>query len=439
MDEGLNTFVQFLAEQSWEDEYPSRRGEPKNIVSYLTSELQVPVMTNSESILQFGNNAYGKPATALNILRESILGRELFDFAFAEYSRRWAFRRPQPADLFRTLEDASGIDLDWFWRGWFYSTDHADLAIERVTHFTLDTRDPDVDKPSQRRERDGEPETLTEARNAAAPKRTDRFPELADFYNSFDELDVTEEDRREYRRFIRKLEEGEAELLAVPWQFYAVRFRNVGGLVMPIILEVTYEGGRTEEFRIPAEIWRRDPSVVTRLLVTEEPIARLVLDPHLEIADADRTNNAFPSELVPGRFGLEPDEERKNPMQIALREEQRVRTEAAARTLGERLLAEWRNGGDTRTTPAEAESALLAAAGAQRLLADPWGKAFEIDFSGDPQDGAEETQVRFALIRCHGPDQEAATRDDLRYVIYRDGRFEPHERGEGEREEGSRR
>ncbi len=146
MDEGLNTFLQYLSEQEWEDQYPSRRGEPSDIVGYMSGPNQVPIMTNSESLLQFGENAYAKPATALNILRETILGRELFDFAFKEYARRWKFKRPMPADFFRTMEDASGVDLDWFWRGWFYSTDHVDLAIGRIQQLNIDTREPSVEK-----------------------------------------------------------------------------------------------------------------------------------------------------------------------------------------------------------------------------------------------------------------------------------------------------
>ena len=132
MDEGLNTFLQFLTEQAWEEGYPSRRGEPAKMTEYMASATQVPIMTNSESIHQFGNNAYGKPATALNILRESIMGRELFDHAFREYAERWQFRRPTPADFFRTMEDASAMDLDWFWRGWFYGTGHVDVALGEV-------------------------------------------------------------------------------------------------------------------------------------------------------------------------------------------------------------------------------------------------------------------------------------------------------------------
>ena len=154
MDEGLNSFVQFVAEQEWEEDYPSWRGKPEKIVKYLKSQNRVPVMSNSESLLQFGNNAYGLPATALNILRETILGRELFDHAFRTYSRRWRFKRPEPADFFRSLEDASAVDLDWFWRAWFYSTDHVEIGSEQVRQYTLDTRDPDVDKPAKKMERE---------------------------------------------------------------------------------------------------------------------------------------------------------------------------------------------------------------------------------------------------------------------------------------------
>jgi hypothetical protein len=434
MDEGLNTFVQFLTEQTWEDAYPSRRGEPENIVEYLKSARQVPIMTNSESIQQFGRNAYAKPATAMNILRESILGRELFDFAFAEYSRRWAFKRPQPADLFRTLEDASGLDLDWFWRGWFYSTDHCDIAIDRVVHYTLRTRDPDIDKGYDRERRDAAPESLSKILNRDVPKRTDRFPELLDFYNSFDDLEVTDEDRRAYDRFLARLSEGDRELLAVPWNFYALRFRNIGGLVMPLVVRITYESGRVEDLRIPAEIWRRDDTLVTRLLVTEEPIASLLLDPHAETADADRHNNHFPSTMERETFTIEERPTRDNPMQIALRSKQRSETETAAKKLGERLYAEWKRSPGEDAPPADAEGDLLRAAESERLLADPWGNRFKIVFSAAPVGEGEESETRFALIRCDGPDQEAATRDDLRFVVYRDGRVEPTSRGDEEPE-----
>ena len=149
MDEGLNSFVEYLTEQEFERDYPSRRGPPENIVEYMKGDKSgiVPIMTNSESILQFGNNAYGKPATALNILRETIMGRELFDYAFKTYSERWAFKHPTPADFFRTMEDASAVDLDWFWRGWFYTNDCVDISLDQVNWFKINSANPDIENP----------------------------------------------------------------------------------------------------------------------------------------------------------------------------------------------------------------------------------------------------------------------------------------------------
>lgn len=315
MDEGLNTFLQYLSEQEWEENYPSRRGEPKKIVPYMSSTNQVPIMTNSESILQFGNNAYAKPATALNILRETILGRELFDYSFKEYARRWKFKRPMPSDFFRTMEDASGVDLDWFWRGWFYTTDHVDISIEKVRALKLDTKNPDVTKTEKKKERDEEPTTLSEKRNKDLPKRVDAYPELKDFYNSFDQLDVTEADKKGYTNFLKGLSEEEKKLLTTKRHFYVVDFKNLGGLVMPIILELEFENGDKKELRIPAEIWRRDCEQVSKLIITKEPLKSLTLDPHLETADVDLENNNFPRRMVPSRFQLFKTKKEKNEMQ----------------------------------------------------------------------------------------------------------------------------
>lgn len=315
MDEGLNTFLQYLSEVEWEEKYPSTRGEPKNIVPYMISSDQVPIMTNSESLLQFGNNAYGKPATALNILRETVLGRELFDFAFREYARRWKFRRPQPADFFRTMEDASGVDLDWFWRGWFYSTDHTDIAIDRVRQLQLDTRDPELDKAARRKEREEEPETLSKQRNKKLPKVEESDPEIRDFYNKYDELDVTEKDRKAYQDLLAKLTPEEKALLRSGLNFYVIDLRNIGGLVMPVIFDIRYTDGSREEVRIPAEIWRRNSSTVSKLLFTKKELASITLDPHLETADAELENNYWPRRPVKSRFQLFKEEKKPNPMQ----------------------------------------------------------------------------------------------------------------------------
>lgn len=316
MDEGLNSFLQFLAEQEWERNYPSRRGEPKNITEYMESQAQVPIMTNSESVLQFGNNAYGKPATALNVLRETVLGRELFDYAFKEYARRWKFKRPMPADFFRTMEDASGTDLDWFWRGWFYSTDHTDISIEKVRLYTLDTSNPEVEKGAARREREAQPETLSQQRNRDIPKRIEQFPSLKDFYNTYDQFLVTDREREEFQKHLATLTERERALLTSGMNFYVVDLKNVGGLVMPIILQVDYADGSTEELRLPAEIWRFNNSEVSKLIVTNKEIKSITIDPHLETADVEMANNYFPRRPIKSKFQAFKEQQRqRNPMQ----------------------------------------------------------------------------------------------------------------------------
>jgi hypothetical protein len=317
MDEGLNTFLQSLAEQEWEENYPSRRGDPKDIVEYMTSDNQVPIMTNSESILQFGNNAYAKPATALNILRSTILGEELFDEAFREYSRRWMFKRPEPADFFRSLEDTSGIDLDWFWRGWFYTTDHVDIAVKGMRVYTVDTHNPDVEKPLQQQKLDDEPVGKRESWHASQPKRADHYPELKDFYNNFDELDATPQDRERFQELIAKLDAKEQALLGNKLNFYVVDFENIGGLVMPLILDITYDGKDTERVVIPAEIWRSDPRHISKLFMTDREITSVALDPQWETADADRNNNHWPAKVEPTRFKLFKEEKKQNAMQDA--------------------------------------------------------------------------------------------------------------------------
>ena len=315
MDEGLNTFLQYLSEQEWERNYPSGRGEPKNITEYMQSEAQVPIMTQSDSLLQFGNNAYGKPATALNILRETVLGRELFDYAFKEYARRWKFKRPMPADFFRTMEDASGVDLDWFWRGWFYTTDHTDISIENVRLYTLDTRNPEVEKEAARRASQAQPETLSQQRNKNIPKRIEQFPSLSDFYNTYDQFRVTERERAEFQQYLSTLTERERALLTTGMNFYVIELKNVGGLVMPVILEVEYTDGTNEELRIPAEIWRLNNSDVTKLIVTNKEIKTITLDPHLETADVELANNFFPRRPVKSRFQIFKEQRQGNPMQ----------------------------------------------------------------------------------------------------------------------------
>jgi aminopeptidase N len=304
MDEGLNTFLQFLSEQEWEKNYPSRRGEPQNITDYMLMENQVPIMTNSESVLQLGNNAYAKPATALNILRETVLGRELFDFAFKTYSQRWKFKRPQPADFFRSMEDASGVDLDWFWRGWFYSTDHVDISIENVRVFQINTNNPDLEKPLEQKQDESKTKTLSQQRNESLPKRVDEFPRLKDQYNNPKNYAVTEQERQNYQRFLNSLSDREKALYNGGHFFYVVELKNLGGLVMPLIFKVEYEDGTNEEIRIPVEIWRYNNFNVSKLIVTKKEAKAIILDPNLETADTDLSNNSYPHRAVPTRFQL---------------------------------------------------------------------------------------------------------------------------------------
>ena len=306
MDEGLNTFVQYLTEQEWDHDYPSRRGPAAKIVPYMSGpkEQIVPIMTNSESILQFGNNAYGKPATALNILRETVMGRELFDYAFKEYSRRWAFKHPTPADLFRTMEDASGVDLDWFWRGWFYTTDHVDIAIKDVQWYQMSTKDPDVEKPFEAEKDRQANDHVGRARNEVIRTMVDEVPATRDFYNSYNPFEVSAADREAYDRYRAGLSKEEAALLDAGYHFYGVTFENQGGLLMPLILRFTLEDGTEEVKRIPAEVWLKNEDEFTKWFNFTQPVVQITLDPFLEMADTDRSDNYWPAMQEPSKFDV---------------------------------------------------------------------------------------------------------------------------------------
>jgi hypothetical protein len=320
MDEGLNSFVEFLTEQEWERNFPSRRGEPRNITAYMATDksLQTPIMTNSESVLQFGNNAYGKPATALNILRETVMGRELFDFAFKTYAQRWAYKHPTPADFFRTMEDASAVDLDWFWRGWFYTTDHTDLSLESVKSYNVSTKNPQVENARLQQQR-AAPQSITAQRNATDIPKTlvEEKPELKDFYNSYDPLAVTPADQQRYTAYLGTLTDEQRQRLGDTQNFYELSLRNVGGLVMPVVLQLTYADNSQEIQTIPAEIWRINNAQVTKVIVTKKPVISFVIDPFQQTADTDLSNNAFPRQPAASRFELFQQQQQapQNPMQ----------------------------------------------------------------------------------------------------------------------------
>ena len=306
MDEGLNTFVQYLTEQEWDHEYPSRRGPAHKIVPYMSGpkEDMVPIMTNSESILQFGNNAYGKPATALNILRETVMGRELFDYAFKEYSRRWAFKHPSPADFFRTMEDASGVDLDWFWRGWFYTTDHVDIAITDVQWYQMSSKNPDVENPILEEKAAKADAHIGKARNSVIRTVVDENEAARDFYNRYNRFEVKESDREEYQRYRDGLSEEEAAMLDAGYHFYGVSFENQGGLVMPLVLRFTLEDGTEEVRRIAAEVWLKNEDSFTKWFNFTQPVVQITLDPFLEMADTDRSDNYWPAMAEPSKFDV---------------------------------------------------------------------------------------------------------------------------------------
>ncbi|MCP4837411.1 MAG: M1 family metallopeptidase [Phycisphaera sp.] len=422
MDEGMNTFVQFLAMESWEEQPRTRRGEPSSIIDYMVSERQRQIMAHGESIIQKGNNAYAKPSVALNILRETVMGRELFDHAFRTYCERWAFRHPEPGDFFRTMDDASGVDLDWFWRGWFYGTRHVDVATERVLDFTVEPRDPEMRKPLLAAEREAERDSRTRQRNVDLPKRSERYPEILDFYSRFDELDITDGDRRRFERFMARLDEDDREVFAAvedhPLHFSVIRFRNHGGIPMPLPLEIRYTDGTIEEVVLPVEIWKQDPTVATKMFVGPAGIARVILDPYREIADADRTNNAYPPEVIAGRFGLNPSSSRSNPMQAAGSDDGRSRFEATATEIGVRLAAAWSDRGGEDGTPLSASNELLELIDAT-LLVDPWDRPMRLEFNSQMLDPG--TGGVLATLRSDGRDGRRGGDDDISLVILEDG------------------
>ncbi|UAB84552.1 M1 family metallopeptidase [Zunongwangia sp. SCSIO 43204] len=305
MDEGINTFVQYMAEQEFGerypdaiegyDTYPSRRGIPANIVPYMkgNQDFIAPIMANPEEVYQLGNNAYGKPATALNILRETVMGRELFDHAFHTYSKRWMFKHPTPEDFFRTMEDASAVDLDWFWRGWFYTTDYTDMGVEDVKKYYVTDK-----QTKQGRE-------LLE-RYGANPDEIDAIYVVEEGSEEFEESmkgkTIFENSKKLNEYVMDNFSSEERSNLEVPKYFYQVTFNKPGGLVMPLIVEYTYADGSTEMKKYPVQVWMKNDSQVTKTIATDKEITKVVVDPDLETADIDLSNNSWPKEETPNEF-----------------------------------------------------------------------------------------------------------------------------------------
>ncbi|MBP6072063.1 MAG: M1 family metallopeptidase [Flavobacterium sp.] len=296
MDEGLNSFMEYLAEMTFDPKFPSRRGPAKNIIPYMSGDQKglEPIMSNSESIRQFGNNAYGKPATALNILRETIMGHDLFDYAFKTYANRWKFKHPTPEDFFRTMEDASAVDLDWYFRGWFYTTDYNDIGIKDVKKFFVSNEASKqvTEAMKNRRRRDSDPGKMVYMIDETAE---DFKPELK---KAFKIVDFQSLDEYVNKNFTAE----EKAKLREPKYFYQVTFDKPGGLVMPIIVEITFEDGTTENHYFPAQIWRMNDKEVSRTFATDKVISKIVVDPKLETADIDANNNTWPKTEVKSKF-----------------------------------------------------------------------------------------------------------------------------------------
>jgi len=305
MDEGLNSFIQMLAEQEWRHNYPSSP-TPRKIIRYMTSDNQRPIMTNSESILQFGPNAYSKPATGLSILRETILGREIFDDAFMEFSTRWMFKSPEPADFFRTMEDAAGVDLDWFWRSWFYTTEHVDISVTGFTRHTLDLQDPDKKMEAKEKEKgESDKKNIVAERNRDIPKYVNENKGLKDFYDKKKEPKVSEGDREKYKKMLADLKPQEKKLLKTNKHLTVVNFENKGGAIMPILVQLHFRNGKKESHKIPAEIWKKNHEAVSKLFVTRYPVERVLIDPTEQTADANQENNVWPPQIKEEFFTLE--------------------------------------------------------------------------------------------------------------------------------------
>jgi hypothetical protein len=306
MDEGLNTFVEYLTEELWDNKFPSRRGPAFTITDYmkLPKDQLEPIMTNSENIIGFGPNAYSKPATGLNILRETVMGRELFDYSFKEYARRWAFKHPTPSDFFRTMEDASAEDLDWFWRGWFYSTDVTDISIDSVKYARASVsgtqRGDTVVMMAVPRPVVNSFEDISKVRNRQDPNirfQTDVDTSLRDFYWRYDR-GLEPYDTAKYAVPVpspfEEMDEASRQKYTNK-HFYELSFGNKGGLVMPLIIEWTFADGTKEIDRIPAQVWRLNESKVTKFFMKDKQVTSIRLDPMRETADINESNNTWGS------------------------------------------------------------------------------------------------------------------------------------------------
>lgn len=319
LDEGLNSYMDYRAGNLMDPvlQESNLRGDRRVIDTMAQSDDPI-IMVAADNQTNRKFQSYGKPALGLHILRESILGHDLFDFAFKEYARRWAFKRPTPADLFRTMEDASGVDLDWFWRGWFYGNDHVDMAIELVTLYRLDDANPKTSKALDKAEEAAIPDSPYERFLQEVGTRADRHKHLQDWYYSFDPYEATDKEIEEYDKKFEKLEDWQKELLEFSQLAYVVSVKNVGGMPMPLVLDIEFEDGTVRQLDVPVEIWRYGDKVVKIPFLSDKEVVRITLDKDNAFADSDLDNNVFPPEIEEGRFKLKPKKEQPNPMRKAL-------------------------------------------------------------------------------------------------------------------------
>ena len=298
MDEGLDTFMQYMAEQEFGEAYPeavapnkaypSRRGAPSKIVPYMSGDQSTisPIMSNPENVYQLGPNAYSKPATALNILRETVMGRELFDHAFKTYSNRWKFKHPTPEDFFRTMEDASAVDLDYYWRGWFYTTDYVDIGVKGIKKYYVS------DKPTKKMQEYMAARNLTEA---DLPPLVYLAEEDGEDFDPKLKGKAPSETSKTLKEFMMdNMTAAERAAVKEPKYFYEVTYDKPGGIPMPLIVEYTYADGSTENITYPAEIWRKNDKEVSVVLSSQVELKGVLIDPKAETADIDTTNNSWP-------------------------------------------------------------------------------------------------------------------------------------------------
>jgi hypothetical protein len=300
MDEGLNTFTQFLTEEEFDNNYPSRRGPAHLITDYmkLPKDQLEPIMTMGDNVANVGANAYAKAATGLNILRETVMGRELFDYAFREYARRWAFKHPTPADLFRTMEDASGVDLDWFWRGWYYGTEPVDISLDSVKWFKMS----DASNEAVLQQKPFTPvQKIKNKNDKTITFATDADTSLRDFYYYNRNADaIFQQQQREAAVVPDTDNKGQW----VNKNFYELTFANKGGMVMPILVEFTFKDGSKEIDKVPVSIWKLNEKQVTKVFIKDKEVASIRIDPMRETADIDENNNSWPVKEMPTKFSL---------------------------------------------------------------------------------------------------------------------------------------